>query len=169
MQLGMDRASSERVQDIALAALFLVVAQLDVWVLGTVEGPHLPNALIMLFVGPPLAFRRRYPCGALTVTSLAIAAQVLLVPGKPPTGFLYAGPVLIGAYSVGAYAAWSWRILAALAVIVVSFDVIYASAQGVTGSFSAISGDVMWLVLPLTMWGIGRPSSITSITSSSGP
>jgi signal transduction histidine kinase len=154
--VGLDRVTRGSFEDTTLAALFVVVAQLDVWVLGTVQGPRLTNAVILAFVGSPLAWRRRYPAGALVVTSVAIAAQVLLVPGKPPSGFLYAGPILIGAYSVGAYAAWSWRTLASLGAIVVSFDVIYASAQGVTGSFSAITGDVMWLVLPLSMWLLGH-------------
>ena len=153
---AVDRMRRDWVEDIALAGLFAVVAQLDVWVLGTVAGPHLLNAVILAFVAPPLAWRRRYPCGALVVTSFAIAAQALIVPGKPPSGFLYAGPILIGAYSVGAYAAWSWRTLAALGAVVIAFDGIYAPAQGVTGSFSAITGDLMWLVLPLAMWLVGR-------------
>ncbi len=96
-----DRARRELAQDLALAAVFELIAQLDVWVLGTVKGPHLANALILAFVAPPLVWRRRRPCGALVVSSTAVAAQALLVPGPPPSGLLYAGPILIGAYSVG--------------------------------------------------------------------
>src|SRR5690348_11492624 len=144
------------IQDVALAAFFAAVAQLDVWVLGTVPGPRALNAAIVAFVAPPLAWRRTRPCAALTVTSLAIAAQVLVVPGKPPSGFLYAGPMLIGAYSVGAYAPWSWRAFAALGAIVVTLCGVYAPALGLPGAFSQLSGDLMWLVLPLVAWWLGR-------------
>lgn len=50
---AVDRMRREWVEDIALAGLFAVVAQLDVWVLGTVAGPHLLNAVILAFVAPP--------------------------------------------------------------------------------------------------------------------
>ena len=151
-----DRARRELAQDLALAAVFELIAQLDVWVLGTVKGPHLTNALILAFVAPPLVWRRRQPCGALVVSSTAVAAQALLVPGPPPSGLLYAGPILIGAYSVGAYAAWSWRSAAALGVVVVCFDGIYAPAEGLTGSLNTVTSELIWCVLPVAMWLLGR-------------
>jgi signal transduction histidine kinase len=151
-----DRARRELAQDLVLAAMFESIAQLDVWVLGTVNGPHLTNALILAFVAPPLFWRRRRPCGALVVSSSAVAAQALLVPGPPPSGLLYAGPILIAAYSVGAYAAWSWRAAAALGVVVVAFDGIYAPAEGLKGSLNAVLSELLWCVLPVGMWLLGR-------------
>jgi signal transduction histidine kinase len=154
--LRTDQARRERVEDVTLAAVFFGIAQLDVWVLGTVAGPRWLNALILACVAPPLAGRRRWPCGALVVTCVALVVQVVVVPGKPPSGALSAGPVLIGAYSVGAYAASSRRMVGALAVLVVSFDVVFAAAQGLSGSFSTATGELSWCLLPLALWGVGR-------------
>ena len=153
---GSDRLTRARVGDVALAAVFTVVAQLDVWVFHTVAGPRVTNAVLLAFVGPPLAWRRRWPGAALTVSSAAIAAQVIVVDRVPPSGFLYAGPTLIGAYSVGAYARWSWRALAALGAMVVAYDGVYAPAQGLSGSFSSITTELVWIVLPAAMWLVGH-------------
>src|SRR5690348_5869922 len=88
--------------DVALAAAFTLAAQLDVWVRGTVPGPRVENALLMLLVAPPLLLRRRWPNAVLGVIAVGIATQALAVAGKPPSGLLYAGPMVVGAYSVGA-------------------------------------------------------------------
>jgi signal transduction histidine kinase len=150
-----DRPRRELAEDVTLAVAFFVIAQLDVWTLGTVPGPHLPNALILAFVAPPLAWRRRAPCAALTVTCAAVIVQVLAIPGKPPSGFLTAGPILIGAYSVGAYATESRPWVVAVAVALVCFDVIFGAAQGLNGTFSQLTSDAMWLALPLALWAVG--------------
>src|SRR6476646_1388099 len=88
--------SRSELGDLALAAVFTAVAQLDVWVRGTVPGPRWENALLLPLVALPLAWRRRWPCAALAIIAAAIAAQTLLVAGHPPSGLLYAGPILIG-------------------------------------------------------------------------
>jgi signal transduction histidine kinase len=142
--------------DIALAVLFTVAAQLDVWVFHTVAGPRATNSMLLAFVGPPLVWRRRWPCAALTVSSAAIAAQVIVVGRAPPSGFLYAGPTLIGAYSVGAWAPWSGRAFAALMAMVIAYDGVYAPAQGLNGSFSTIATELVWIVLPAAMWLVGH-------------
>jgi signal transduction histidine kinase len=148
--------SRSYIGDVALAAIFTAAAELDVWARGTVAGPRLENALLLALVAPPLAWRRRWPCAALTVTAAAIAAQALLVAGHPPSGLLYAGPILLGAYSVGAHAPWSRRAFAALAALAVAYDVIYLNAQGgLTGSFNAVVGALVWLLLPTGAWLAG--------------
>jgi signal transduction histidine kinase len=147
------RLSRSQLGDIALAAAVLAVAELDVWVRGMVAGPRLENALLLAPVALPLICRRRWPCGALAVIASAIAAQALLVAGHPPSGLLFAVPILLGAYSVGAYAPWSWRAFGALAALAVAYDVIYANAQGgLSGSFNAVAGDLVWLFLPTGAW-----------------
>jgi signal transduction histidine kinase len=150
------RISRSHLGDLALAAAFATVAELDVWVRGTVAGPRLENALLLPLVALPLAWRRRRPCAALTVTAAAIAAQALLVAGHPPSGLLYAGPILLGAYSVGAHAPWSRRAFAALAALAVAYDVVYLNAQGgLSGSFNAVVGALVWLLLPTGAWLVG--------------
>jgi signal transduction histidine kinase len=150
------RLTIARAGDIALAVLFTAAAQLDVWVFHTVAGPRTTNSVLLALVGPPLVWRRRWPCAALTVSSAAIAAQVIVVGRTPPSGFLYAGPTLIGAYSVGAWAPWSRRALAALAAMVIAYDGVYAPAQGLTGSFSTITTEFVWIMLPAAMWLVGH-------------
>ena len=69
---------------------------------------------------------------------------------------LYAGPILLGAYSVGAHAPWSRRAIAALAALAVAYDVIYLNAQGGLGSsFNAVVGVLVWLLLPTGAWLAG--------------
>src|SRR5690349_13539972 len=114
------RLSLAVVGDVALAALFALAAQLDVWVRGTVAGPGLENAILLLLVAWPLALRRRWPNAVLACIAAGIAVQALAVPGKPPSGLLFAGPMVIGAYSVGAHAAWSRRALGALIALAVA-------------------------------------------------
>ena len=141
--------------DALLAASFLVAAQADVW-FGGGPGPALANAALVAFVAPPLAWRRRAPAVAVTVTVAALAAQALLIPGPPPAGLPYAGPLLIGTYSLGAYRA-SWRhSIAALAAVFVAYDLVWGLAQGLSGSVVAVSTAVLWLLVPFGAWLLGR-------------
>jgi signal transduction histidine kinase len=150
------RISRSDLGDLTLAAVLTAVAELDVWVRGTVPGPRWENALLLPLVALPLAWRRRWPCAALAIIAAAIAAQALLVAGHPPSGLLYAGPILIGAYSVGAHAPWSRRAFAALAALAVAYDIIYLNAQGgLSGSFNAVAGALVWLLLPTGAWLLG--------------
>jgi signal transduction histidine kinase len=150
------RVSRSDLGDLALAAVFTSVAQLDVWVRGTVPGPKWENALLLPLVALPLARRRRWPCAALAIIAAAIAAQALLVAGHPPSGLLYAGPILIGAYSVGAHAPWSRRLRCALAALAVAYDIIYLNAQGgLSGSFNAVVGALAMAAPPTGAWLLG--------------
>ena len=142
--------------DVAIAAVFALAAQLDVWVRGTVEGPRWANALLLSLVAWPLVGRRRWPNAMLVAVAAGIAVQVLAVPGRPPSGFLFAGPMIVGAYSVGAWAVWSRRSLAALVALAVAYNGIYAGAQGIGGSFTAVVGNLVWLLVPTGAWGLGR-------------
>lgn len=146
------RLSLATTGDILLAALFTTVAELDVWVRETVHGPRPTNAVLLAFVAPPLAIRRRWPSVAVAVTGTAIAVQAFVV-GDPPSGFLYAGPILIGAYSLGAHARVSRRSLAALALLVFGYGVVtvyYTGNQGLKAT------DVSWFAAALVPWGAGH-------------
>jgi signal transduction histidine kinase len=149
------RPSRAAVGDVGLAALFALAGQLDVWVRGTVAGPRWENAVVLSLVSWPLVARRSWPSGVLCVIAVGIAVQALVVPGPPPSGLLYAGPVVVGAYSVGAHSAWSWRALAALFSLAVAFDGVYAAAQGISGTFTQVVGDLVWLVIPTGAWLLG--------------
>ncbi len=144
------------VGDLALAAVFALAAQLDVWVRGTVAGPRLENAILLSLVAWPLVLRRRWPNAALACVAVGIGLQALAVPGKPPSGLLFAGPMVVGAYSVGAHAAWSRRSLGALIALAVAYDGVYANAQGIGGSFNAVAGNLAWLAVPTAAWLLGR-------------
>jgi signal transduction histidine kinase len=153
MKLGdRDRVSLALVGDVLLAALFTLTAQLDVWVRHTVTGPQLTNAAILAFVAPPLAFRRTRPSAAVAVTAAAIAVQAVVV-GEPPSGFLYAGPVLIGSYSLGVHAPACRRALAALAALVIGYGV---TAIYWTGGQGLVVTDVLWSLAPVAPWFVGR-------------
>jgi signal transduction histidine kinase len=141
--------------DVGLAALFALAGQLDVWVRGTVAGPRVENAVLLSLVAWPLVVRRRWPNAALATVAVGIAAQVLVVPGRPPSGLLFAGPMLVGAYSVGAHAVWSRRSAGALLALAVAYNGVYASAQGLGSSFSSVAGNLVWLAIPTAAWLLG--------------
>jgi signal transduction histidine kinase len=143
------------VGNLLLAALFLVAAQVDVW-LGDVPGPALANAALLALVAPPLAWRRRAPGVAVTVTVAALGAQALLVPGTPPAGLPYAGPLLIGTYSLGAYGASRRNAIAPLAAVFVGYDLVWGLSQGLTGSLVAVTTALLWLLVPFGAWLLGR-------------
>jgi signal transduction histidine kinase len=145
------RVSLVAIGDVLMAAVFTAAAELDVWVRGTVSGPHVTNAVILAFVGPPLAVRRRWPSLAVTVTATAIALQAVVV-GKPPSGFLY-WPILIGAYSLGAHAPTSKRALAALVWLSGAYGVVIAYSLS-HGSFNVTV--VPWSFASLVPWMLGR-------------
>lgn len=141
--------------DVALAAVFALAGQLDVWVRGTVEGPRPENAFLLWLVAWPLVARRRWPNAVLVTIAAGIAVQALAVSGRPPSGLLFAGPMIVGAYSVGAHAAWSRRSLAALVALAVAYNGVYAAAQGLGGSFTAVVSNLVWLVVPTGAWALG--------------
>lgn len=136
--------------DVLLAALFTLAAELDVWVRGTVVGPHVTNGVILAFVGPPLILRRRRPTATAALVSAAVLAQALVV-GHPPSGFLY-WPILIAAYSLGAYGPVARFELSALAGLLAVYA--YLTVTWESSSSFAIT-DVPWSAAPLLTWGAG--------------
>jgi signal transduction histidine kinase len=137
--------------DVSLAAVFATAAQLDVWVRGTVPGPRVANALLLAFVAPPLAVRRRWPCAAVLVTAAAVGAQAIVV-GKPPSGFLY-WPILILSYSLGAHAPASRRALASLAGLTAAYAVLIGYAFWNEG-FNVTA--LPWMLASVAPWALGR-------------
>ena len=63
--------------------------------------------------------------------------------------------MIVGAYSVGAHAAWSRPSLAALVALAVAYNGVYAAAQGLGGSFTAVVSNLVWLVVPTGAWALG--------------
>ena len=156
--VGVRRSLRPAVADGATAALFLAVAQIDVWapqlaVWGDdpVEGIRPLNSLLLAAVALPLAWRRRRPLAAVTVLSVAVAIQALL-PGAAPIGLLLLGPVLIGLYSVAAYgsrrAAWAGLGLVAAATAV--HDLTDPAAR------ADLEGASWWWLVLLVGWLVGR-------------
>ncbi len=149
------RLSRAVAADVVLASVFALAGQLDVWVRSTVEGPRPENALLLSLVAWPLVARRRWPNAVLVTIAAGIALQSLAVSGHPPSGLLFAGPMIVGAYSVGAHAAWSRRSLAALVALAVAYNGVYAAAQGLGGSFTAVVSNLVWLLVPTGAWALG--------------
>jgi signal transduction histidine kinase len=146
------RAHRDLLLDVLLAALFATAAQLDVWVQGTVPGPRLTNSLLLALVAPPLVLRRRWPCAALLAIAAAVTAQRLAV-GHSPSGFLF-WPLLVGAYSVGAYASWSRRVLLTLVAFYAAY--VFMFANQLDFSFTALVPELLWTLLPAALWLVGR-------------
>ena len=146
------RAHRDLLLDLLLAALFATAAQLDVWVQGTVPGPRLTNSLLLALVAPPLVLRRHWPCAALLAIAAAVTAQRLAV-GHSPSGFLF-WPLLVGAYSVGAYASWSRRVLLTLVAFYAAY--VFMFANQLNFSFTALVPELLWALLPAALWLFGR-------------
>jgi signal transduction histidine kinase len=149
--LRVPRPTVADVGDILLAALFVASAEIDVWARGTIEGPRVTNGILLAFVAPPLALRRRWPSLAITLTSVAIVVQGV-VTGAAPSGFLYAGPILIGSYSLGAHAPVSRRSLAALVTLIFSYGLV---TMYWTGQQGIVATDVVWFFAPEVPWVVG--------------
>jgi signal transduction histidine kinase len=146
------RAHRDLLLDVLLAALFATAAQIDVWVQGTVPGPRLTNSLLLALVAPPIVLRRRWPCAALLAIAAAVTAQRLAV-GHSPSGFLF-WPLLVGAYSVGAYASWSRRVLLTLVAFYAAY--VFMFANQLDFSFTALVPELLWTLLPAALWLVGR-------------
>jgi signal transduction histidine kinase len=146
--------------DVALAAVFVGIAQVDVWapelaVWGDdpVRGSHLVNTVVLLGLGIPLAWRRRAPLFAITVIATAISLQAV-VTGEAPTGLLLAGPVLIGVYSVAAYGDRS-KALAGLAISAAAAALHDLNDPAVQTARDVGNASYWWLVTFLA-WLVGR-------------
>ena len=146
------RARRDLLLDVLLVALFATAAQLDVWVQGTVPGSKWTNSLLLALVAPPLLLRRRWPCAALLAIAATVTAQRLVV-GHSPSGFLF-WPLLVGAYSVGAYASWSRRVLLTLLAFYAAY--VFMFANQLDFSFTALVPELLWTLLPAALWLGGR-------------
>ena len=97
---------SESVVDWAVAALLVVLGEVDLWSeaeqFTTFHGPRASSAVFVVAVAVPLGFRRRWPLPAQCVVMGAIAADSLLV-GKAPQGAVLLFPTMITMYSVAAH------------------------------------------------------------------
>lgn len=150
--------SRQVLADTGLAALFFVVGQVDVWapelaIWGDdpVAGVRPLNAVLLAAVALPLAWRRRAPLAAVSVATVAAAAQALL-PGAAPVGLLLAGPVLIGLYSVAAYGGRrrSWVGLGVAAIAVAVHDLTDPALR------ADLEGSSWWWLVLLVGWLVGR-------------
>ena len=136
--------------DVLLAAIFVAAAELDVWVREIVAGPRVANAIILAFVGPPLVLRRRLPVATVVLVAAPVLVQALVV-GHPPSGFLY-WPILIAAYSLGAYGRVAQLEVGALAALIAVYA--YLLVRWESASTFAVT-DIPWSAAPLLAWGVG--------------
>lgn len=152
VMLGLrERVPLQVLGDVLVAALFELAAQLDVWARGTVAGPRLENAVILAFLAPPLIWRRRWPSVTVALIGIVVGTQAVVV-GHPPSGFLY-WPILVGGYSLGAYAPVARRPLAAFAVLIAGYAVMIVQAM----RESPFNGtEVPWMFAPVIAWLVGR-------------
>lgn len=146
--------------DVAIAAAFVVVGQVDVWFPDLafwgddpVVGHAILNAVVFLLVGAAVAWRRVAPLAAVAVAAAAVACQAVLTR-EPPIGLLVAGPILVLSYSVASYAsrrhAWLGLMLIAAATAVHdALDPALRTAQDYG------EASYWWLVIAVA-WLIGR-------------
>ncbi len=148
---------SQRIFDIALAAIFVVVGQVDVW-LGFADGDggvvptedRLLVALLSLLTTSMLSLRRTRPLEGLTIMLAAGLVQVYLVT---PVAFFFGQfvPVILMTYAAAAYGRRPVHALAALPLV----------ALGVTAITMAVPNLSSWdnylfqTVVLILAWSIG--------------
>lgn len=74
--------------DLVLAGVTVAVTQFAVWT-GTVRGPHLPNAVLLLAVTAPVAVKSRWPVRVTVWSSLVLALQVALYGASETAGLTF--------------------------------------------------------------------------------
>jgi signal transduction histidine kinase len=148
-------AADPRLFDAAVALAFVVVGQVAVWTnfgdyQGDQDAPVWIEALFALTFTVPLAWRRRAPLPAISVIAGGLMTHVLLVECAAPfvSGYI---PLVVGTYSVGAYAprrqALAGCAIAVCGVVVVTLRIVDLRDLG------DIALDVLGVVVA---WTIGR-------------
>ena len=135
--------------DVALAMLFAVSGLVTVWSQQVSDGMREPNGLAaaLVLVGTaPIAFRRRAPLSAITISSVAICWHVL---AGFPEGLLPAA-VLLLSYSVAASSPLR-RAIAGLAVV---WTVVIALRVGGAPGFDGFTAGFN-LAFNCVVWGAG--------------
>jgi len=108
------------------------------------------SALFMLTETLPLALRRRYPFGVMTVVGIsAIVYDLLSIPPEPSTAIF---AILLAVYSVSAYAR---RPLAYVAAVVVGLALIVLNLPGIADE-EDFAGFVNQFVLLGGAWVVGE-------------
>ena len=98
------------VLDALLALGLAAAAQYEIWVRPLwddgIPGPRLANAVLLLLITLPLAFRRRTPAATFVLVFISIDLQVMLIDHarsvQPPVQHFLA--LLVACYSLGAHA-----------------------------------------------------------------
>ena len=144
--------------DVVLTIVFVVLSQLDVWAPwgdngGKTHfgGPLWLNSALLLVAVVPMLWRRRAPLLTAGALAIGITVDVVFVSSTAP--FIGAFiPVLIGAYSLAAYASPLWRSVAGLALL---FGAVTAVAIAIPELGSV--GDLAFnLLLLVCAWALGR-------------
>ena len=74
--------------DLALAAVTVAITQLAVWT-GTVRGPHVANAALLLAVTGPVAVKTRWPFPVTVWSSAVLSIQVGLYGASETAGLMF--------------------------------------------------------------------------------
>jgi signal transduction histidine kinase len=101
--------------DIALAVVTVGITQLAVWT-GTVRGPHLPNALLLLAVTAPVAVKSRWPLRTAIWSSLLLSVQVALLGASETAGLMLTFLAL--SYTLASRCVGGLRVLGLTALLV---------------------------------------------------
>lgn len=144
--------------DALLAAVLVLIAQVDVWwpeaaVWGDdpVAGPAWGNAVLLGGLAVTVAWRNTAPLAATALASACVIAQAIL-SGDPAIGLLIAAPVLLLAYAVGARTSRrdAWLGLCCLAFAIAVHDGIDVQTTAELNEAS------WWWLLILVTWLGGR-------------
>lgn len=146
------RRLNSTVFDWALAGVFTLIAQSDVWITGFVGGSKPVNTLTLLVATVALAWRRRTPLLSAALVMVGVAAQALLT-GEAPLSLAVSGPVFIAAYSVAAYGE-RWDALVGIAMTAAAVAIHDINAPEIQTAQDVDDQWFWWLAI-LAAWIVG--------------
>jgi signal transduction histidine kinase len=118
--------------DTAVAFGLGVVAQIEIWTADASASERLLAAPLALVTCAALLLRRRVPVTVLFVQLAAIAASSAAIPLSGDDSLAFAGAVVIGIYSAGAYATGRSAIAGGVAAAIIPIGVIAGDPEGAT-------------------------------------
>jgi signal transduction histidine kinase len=136
--------------DIAIVGILFATGAIEAATMDDLRGPLAANLLALAAVTAPLAWRRRHPLAALGAIIAAASVQAAALTDATVFGSTFL-VLLLGAYSVGAYAADRRALLGLLGLLALVCVVNVLSVE------SMAVGDYVWpAAVALFCWLAGR-------------